>query len=827
MSRCLQRYCFLVAVFSLIAVEALWPNVIDRSSGYAEKVPQWTFATAIHPSDVFDFCYPLLLICCAVISVGLFAAGARTKHKGGDLNSSLADQWLGTIGLGAFLLMGWVLLTAKMAILPWSCVPPPAAIIRAFAEDFEGNGALYQQLIARGVRTGFTMFIALVLAVPAAIICGLILGSMRALSKYVTPYVELLSPLPPVVLFPLVNLLFSPLTVRSLFHRDRMPFWFEEFLTPLVWIVVSMWAIFWPVFAASFDAAKYANGRLGGAADLVGVSFPRKLRSIILPQATNQIYANLPIAIIMGMIVLLFAQSEGGEIHPRTGLIRLLFVPTLGSLLSTLKDRGEMAPVLAIVVAVLLLVLFLLKAVHLSKVVLAPWLRESSVKSEPGLGSDGHVPVQFSSSALTTIQNFKREFDSLVKHGDPSARGTLVLDGLQASFGAFGIGVQHLTIKRGEFISIIGESGGGKSTLVEVVAGLRKPTSLTGRIMVNGLTLYDNGPRLLEHPSTLGVSFVHQDFALFPQMAVEEQLHFYLNAKVRCLVRYGYMRRADGERVLKEKHSAIKAILEFLGLDKDADLLRKYPKQLSGGQQQRVALARALLINNPILVMDEALSSIDQPAKGDIRDGIRRLNRDLQLTILAVSHDNQDVLRISDRIVYMERSGSCGSVVTDMSPTEFYYRPVSAKAARFIGHRNLYWAKLELESGTPTLLLALRKNDLSSPQAKIAVNCATGNTGNGIVMIPSTWINPHIGSSAGANIVGTVIHECFLGGQHELIIQVHDGLEIQAVIQDDDYRDFLEAVNSSRATPITHLSNSSLPLNFRISGAPHFIYGES
>jgi len=215
-----------------------------------------------------------------------------------------------------------------------------------------------------------------------------------------------------------------------------------------------------------------------------------------------------------------------------------------------------------------------------------------------------------------------------------------------------------LEIQEGEFIFLLGPSGCGKTTLLRIIAGLEEPTS--GRIIQGGLDV----TRL--PPSKRNFGIVFQSYALFPNLTVFQN------------VAYGLENRHEP----KEKISArVTELLALVGLQEYSE---RYPTQLSGGQQQRVALARALAISPGLLLLDEPLSALDARVRANLRIEIARLQRQLGITTIMVSHDQEEALTMADRVVVIEK----GQVVQVGSPEDIYHLPATPFVADFVGLMN-------------------------------------------------------------------------------------------------------------------------------------------
>jgi len=193
-----------------------------------------------------------------------------------------------------------------------------------------------------------------------------------------------------------------------------------------------------------------------------------------------------------------------------------------------------------------------------------------------------------------------------------------------------------LEINRGERLVVLGPSGCGKTTLLRLIAGFIVPDR--GRIWLDGLLVAEGG-RLLVEPENRKIGMVFQDLALWPHMTVFRNLEFGLKA-----------RRIPGPK-RKDR------ILNMLGKVQMMDYAARFPNELSGGQQQRVALARALILEPKVLLMDEPLSNLDYDLNRLLREEILRLQEELGITILYVTHDLDEALFLGTRIVVMERGG--------------------------------------------------------------------------------------------------------------------------------------------------------------------------
>ncbi|GLY17089.1 ABC transporter ATP-binding protein [Kineosporia sp. NBRC 101677] len=218
------------------------------------------------------------------------------------------------------------------------------------------------------------------------------------------------------------------------------------------------------------------------------------------------------------------------------------------------------------------------------------------------------------------------------------------------------------TIKDGEFFTLLGPSGCGKSTTLNCIAGLESPTG--GSISVGGTTFVDEKTFLPPEARNLGMVF--QSYALWPHMTIAANLAMPLSIRK--------MKRAEQAPLI---HDA----LEKVGL---AHLKDRYPHQLSGGQQQRVALARALVYSPRVLLLDEPLSNLDAKLREQARAWLKRLQEELGITTVYVTHDQDEALALSDRIAVMSE----GHMLQVGTPKEIYERPAAAQVAAFVGRCN-------------------------------------------------------------------------------------------------------------------------------------------
>ncbi len=319
----------------------------------------------------------------------------------------------------------------------------------------------------------------------------------------------------------------------------------------------------------------------------------------------------------------------------------------------------------------------------------------------------------------------------------------LQLSGVRKEFPGGTVAVERfdLTADRGEFISFLGPSGCGKTTTLRMIAGFEPPTAGTIHIDGNDVT---NVP-----PNKRNVGMVFQSYALFPNMTVAGNIAFGLK-----------LRGQDSSRI----NARIAELLKLIHLEDRGD---RYPYQLSGGQQQRVALARALAIEPTLLLLDEPLSALDAKIRVALRHEIREIQRSLGITTVYVTHDQEEALELSDRIVVMSE----GRMEQVGTPFEIYNFPATPFVASFVGTLNAIEAKV-LDPAGGRLTIGGVTVRTTSP--------VTGRAGEGVLVA----LRPEmvsVGDSApdGHNrLTATVTDVAFLGSVVRISTTVGDGARV-------------------------------------------------
>lgn len=304
-----------------------------------------------------------------------------------------------------------------------------------------------------------------------------------------------------------------------------------------------------------------------------------------------------------------------------------------------------------------------------------------------------------------------------------------------------------LAIAEGEFVSLLGPSGSGKTTLLNLIAGLIAPTQ--GRIWINNVDVTD------VPPNKRGLGMVFQNYALMPHMTVHQNIAFPL--EVRRLP------KAEIDRKVRD-------VLELVRLPAVGG---RKPKELSGGQQQRIALARALVYNPAIILMDEPLGALDKKLREQMQLELKRLHTQLGITLLYVTHDQEEALTMSDRVVLL----SGGHIEQMGAPSDLYFNPRSVFAADFLGDSNMMEAVVETASETTTVATSAGRkyHAKKSPFAKV------GMTVKVMVRPENVFIlRDHAGTFVNT-VEGEVLDSMILGGVVKHHIRLADGAIIVAL----------------------------------------------
>lgn len=270
-----------------------------------------------------------------------------------------------------------------------------------------------------------------------------------------------------------------------------------------------------------------------------------------------------------------------------------------------------------------------------------------------------------------------------------STQDMIILTNLRKQYGDF-VAVENTTlnVKKGEFLTFLGSSGCGKTTTLRMIAGFEDPTE--GSILIGG--------KHAEHlpPNKREVNTVFQNYALFPHLTIRENIAFGLKLQK--------VKKAE----IKER---VENIFKLVKLEEHAD---KSPDQLSGGQKQRVAIARAIVNNPKVLLLDEPLGALDLKLRKEMQLELKQLQRELEITFIYVTHDQEEALTMSDRIVVMNK----GRIEQVGTAHEIYERPQTKFVAQFIGETNLFEDVEILEKNGNDYVVAIGSEKVSTDSMK-------------------------------------------------------------------------------------------------------------
>ena len=302
-----------------------------------------------------------------------------------------------------------------------------------------------------------------------------------------------------------------------------------------------------------------------------------------------------------------------------------------------------------------------------------------------------------------------------------------------------------LDVRPGEFLTLLGPSGCGKTTTLRMIAGYEMPDA--GRIRFGGqdVTALPANQR--------NIGFVFQNYALFPHLSIFEN------------VAYGLRVRSVGNDEVRRRVGEVLSLVGLRGYE------QQFSGQLSGGEQQRVALARAIVIRPRVLLFDEPLSNLDAKLRVEMRQEIRELQQRLAITTVYVTHDQEEAMAVSDRIVVMNQ----GSVVQEGTAEDLYYRPASEFVARFIGRVNLFAGRVVQIVGASAMIDALGVT-IAAPSTRNDLA-----PGDSVVLVarPESIAIAKDGDATGS-LRATVVSATFLGEKIEYLMDC-GGKSLQVV----------------------------------------------
>ena len=296
-----------------------------------------------------------------------------------------------------------------------------------------------------------------------------------------------------------------------------------------------------------------------------------------------------------------------------------------------------------------------------------------------------------------------------------------------------------LAVKEGEFVTLLGPSGSGKSTLLNLISGMTQVSE--GQIEIDGRDA-TNVPT-----NERGLGMVFQNYALMPHMTVFDNIAFPLQVR----------------KVAKsEIETRVREVLSLIQLEHVAD---RKPKQLSGGQQQRISLARCIVYRPPIILMDEPLGALDKKLREDMQLEIKRLHAELGVTIIYVTHDQEEALAMSDRIVLMRN----GRIEQQGNPEDLYFKPETLFAADFLGSSNLFFGKIDAASGTLVTGAGKLPYENAAPGA--------ADTGEAVLMVRPESLSMEAKQNW-PGIEAEVLDTVVLGGFQRHYLRADDGTQL-------------------------------------------------
>jgi iron(III) transport system ATP-binding protein len=328
------------------------------------------------------------------------------------------------------------------------------------------------------------------------------------------------------------------------------------------------------------------------------------------------------------------------------------------------------------------------------------------------------------------------------------------IEGVVKRFGAVAaVDRVDLTVADGELFTLLGPSGCGKTTLLRLLAGFYQPDAGTIRFgdrVVNGLPPYERR-----------IGMVFQNYALWPHMTVADNVCYGLR-----------LRKLPAPEVQARLAEGLRKV-NLTGFE------ARYPGQLSGGQQQRVALARALVLNPDILLLDEPLSNLDAKIRIQVRAEIRRLQQELGITTVYVTHDQEEALSLSDRVAVMRD----GHVLQVGPPKELYERPRTRFVADFVGTNNLVPGEVQLGASGGDLVVSTALGPLRA--------VASGAVGGRCVLAvrPENVALDAAAGTGGNRVAGRVSLVSYLGNTLRYDVQTEPGLVLKADIRDPWHHD--------------------------------------
>jgi spermidine/putrescine transport system ATP-binding protein len=353
------------------------------------------------------------------------------------------------------------------------------------------------------------------------------------------------------------------------------------------------------------------------------------------------------------------------------------------------------------------------------------------------------------------VHTFRSEEGAIPAAGDSASVPSVRFERVTKRFGDFtAVHELELEIQRGEFFTLLGPSGCGKTTTLRMVAGFEEPTE--GRVLLDGQNVTGLPP--FKRPTNT----VFQSYALFPHLSVERNVAFGLERK----------------KVAKDEvRTRVAEELERVGLTTEA---KRKPNQLSGGQQQRVALARALVNRPAVLLLDEPLGALDLKLRKQLQVELKGIQRDVGITFVYVTHDQEEALTMSDRIAVMNR----GVVEQVDGPESVYERPRTTFVAGFIGVSNLMPGEVVSANGAGTELRLDAGPTVSTQDGGATV----GERAHAVVRPEKLKLYADDGGGAGErpSVDGIIESSLYLGTATQVVVKLGDGTAMTVLVPNSD-----------------------------------------
>ena len=322
---------------------------------------------------------------------------------------------------------------------------------------------------------------------------------------------------------------------------------------------------------------------------------------------------------------------------------------------------------------------------------------------------------------------------------------TIKIDHAHKCYGSNVI-IEDLSVKirEGEFFTLLGPSGCGKTTLLRMIAGFNS---------IEGGDFYFNNNRINDiDPSKRRIGMVFQNYAIFPHLSVRDNVMFGLKNQPKKM----------------EKAEMLQQTEKFMQLMHIEEYADRKPERLSGGQQQRVALARALVIHPDVLLMDEPLSNLDAKLRVEMRETIRSIQRNVGITTVYVTHDQEEAMAVSDRIAVM----NLGKIQQIGTPQAIYQRPANLFVASFIGRTNLLDGEIVMENGAAVLKVG---------GCTVPVTTLLPEEEKNQKVVVSVRPEEFVISREDDGIPATVSSSTFLGLNMHYFLKLDDGTEVQVI----------------------------------------------